>query len=282
MAVIRVIPLSTEGRSNDKGATVREEYRCVDNSARVNAAEFFANWLAAGGCDIGAWYPGAENCVCRQITTKREGKDKEKDGAVWHVTVEFGPAEEVKDRENDCKIRVSTETNDETDGRYDLEQKLNVNSAGDFFEEKLPVRNNLLIFSYDLTYGNNPIPSFRTMVWTVNTAAWHGLPAGTCLLRSLSCERSKDNEQGKYIWPTQIEIAYNPNGWKLKKADCGFYTNNGRILDDEGAPIETAQLLNGSGELNTSGNPVLLEFVIYGTSDFGIMNLPDPFADNTP
>ena len=101
MAVIRVIPLSTEGRSNDKGATVREEYRCVDNSARVNAAEFFANWLAAGGCDIGAWYPGAENCVCRQITTKREGKDKEKDGAETNKGTEIKEDIEVKEEVNE-------------------------------------------------------------------------------------------------------------------------------------------------------------------------------------
>ena len=201
MAVIRVIPLSIEGRSNDKGATVREEYRCVDNSARDNAAEFFANWLAAGGCDIGAWYPGAENCVCRQITTKREGKDKEKDGAVWHVTVEFGPAEEVKDRENDCKIRVSTETNDETDGRYDREQKLNVNSAGDFFEEKLPVRNSLLIFSYGLTYGNNPIPSSGR--WSDGKQPFGtGFRRGPAFSGACPASGAKTTNR-KYIWPTQ-------------------------------------------------------------------------------
>lgn len=302
MAITQIIPISTDGKisavykTGGEGGepvisqvtqTAREEYRVTSNAASVNVADIYNEWLAAGGSDVGTWYPGADS-VLKSLSFKRSGSDRQEGGPfVWHVTCDFAKPEDVQNQQKDCKISVSTETNDETDGRYDMSTppELNINSAGDFFEDKLPLKNKLLIFRYSLNYFDNPNKDLMGVYLCTNTAAWHGLPAGSCLVRNISTDRQKKSEKEGggdiFFWATNIEIAYNPNGWKYKKADCGFYTLDGRILDDQGAPVESAKLLNGSGYINTSGTPVYREFQLYGTADFAQMNLPCPFEDNT-
>lgn len=301
MSITQIIPLSTDGkisgvyRSGGEGEdpvissvtqTAREEYRVVSDAASVNVADIYAEWLAAGGSDIGAWYPGADS-ILKTISFKRSGSDRQAGGPyVWQVTCEFAKPEDVTDKQNDCKIAVSTETNDETDGRYDLNDDLNINSAGDFFDDKLPLKNKLLIFRYTLNYFDNPNSMLMGVYLCTNSAAWHGLEAGKCLVRNISTDRQKHTEKegggSFYFWQTNIEIAYNPNGWIYKKADCGYYDNDGRILDDQGAPVESAQLLDGYGNRNYSDTPVWREFTLYGSTDFSQMKLPDPFAQNYP
>lgn len=306
MPIIQVIQLNTDTKTSavfKRGdeppvvtQTIREEYRAVSDTVWCNAEDIYLEWLEAGFGDLGSEYPTSQNAVLKSLSFKRDGKDRQQGGPyVWHVTAEFSPPDQYDDKQNDVKISVSTETNDETDGRTDWEGNLNVNSAGDFFEDKLPVKNRLLIFRYTINYFDNPNWDLLDVYMKTNSAEWYGLPRGTCLVRNISTERIKSPEKGFYYWQTQIEIAYNPrmvgtiynpetDGWTYVKADCGFYTNDGRILDDQGAPVEKAKLLDGQGDLNTSGDPVLLPFKLYGEVDFGDethgLNLPSPFAGN--
>lgn len=285
--IVNIYPLSVDAKgtiAKDRiGTTIKEEYRVVSNTTHSNGAEILNYITTEKNLALGDPYPGSTNAVLKSISAKRTGSDRQAGGPfVWNVSLEYAPVDQTDKKNEEAKISVSTETNDETDGRYDRTKpnpQLNINSAGDFFEDKLPLKNVLVIFRYTLNYIDNPNQNIIGVVWHTNSAPWHGLPKGTCLVRSFSTDRQKD-EEGFYFWSTSIEIAYNPNGWTYQKADCGFYDNDGRILDDQGAPVEKAQLLDGEGNRSQSGNPVLLPFTLYEETNFSQMNLPDPFAGN--
>lgn len=280
--IVQIIPISVDAKGSVAksrvGTTIKEEYRILSNTAHSNGAEILNAISAEQNLALGDPYPGSTNAVLKTISAKRTGSDRQPGGPyVWMVTLEYAPETETERKTQECKISVTTETSDETDGRFDRLGALNINSAGDFFEEKLPLKNILLVFRYQLNYIDNPNQDLMGVVWHTNSDLWHGLPAGSCLVRSISTDRSKD-EEGVYYWATGIEIAYNPNGWKLRKADCGFYTLEGRILDDAGAPAESPRLLDGQGQINQSGSPIMMEFDLYDQTLFSAMNLPNPFA----
>ena len=307
MAVVDVYALSVDAKGtiakNRIGTTIKEEYRIVDNAFYNNVPGFMNSLVAdspiydnVGGhavqreLELGAPHPGSSNAVLKSISAKRSGSDKQKDGPfVWNVTLEYAPEDEVDKKDTDCKISMSVETNDETDGRTDVEGNLNVNTVGDFFEDKLPLKNKILVIRFQKNFGTNPCgaratasgTALQTMMNCVNSQTlWERLEAGTVLLRSFSCDRNKDSD-GVYYWATTIEMAYNPDGWILKKANCGFYDIHGRILDDEGAPVERAKLLDEYGEVdeNTS-DPYMKEFTLYESAPLHNINIPDPFEDN--
>lgn len=285
MSIVDWIPISVDSKGSAAkgriGTTIREEYRMVSDSDADDGAAVLNHIATELGYNLGDYHTSSSNALLKSISAKRTGSDKQAGGPfVWHVTLEYAPSDEIDDKHTDrCKISVSTETNDETDGRYDRKYVLNVNSAGDFFEDKLPLKNAMLVFRYELDYapGDNPNRNLMDVFLHTNSDVWHTLPAGTCLVRSISTTRQYDDQLEKYYWHAAIEIAYNPNGWKYKKADCGFYDNNGRILDDQGAPVEKAQLLDGSGYRNYTGNPVMREFDLYNEVAFSGMSLPSPF-----
>ena len=285
MSIVDWIPISVDSKGSAAkgriGTTIREEYRMVSDSDADDGAAVLNNIATELGYHLGDYHTSSSNALLKSISAKRTGSDKQADGPfVWHVTLEYAPSDEIDDKHTDrCKISVSTETNDETDGRFDRKNVLNVNSVGDFFEDKLPLKNPMLVFRYELDYapGDNPNSDLINVFLCTNSGAWHGLAKGTCLVRSISTTRQYDDQLEAYYWHAAIEIAYNPNGWKYKKANCGFYDINGRILDDDGAPVEKAQLLNLNGTRNYSGEPVMMEFDLYNETSFSVMGLPSPF-----
>lgn len=310
MPIVQAIQLSSDSKVTGKfdldsesyaTQTIKEDWRIVSDTVSKNAIDIYNEWLATGGSDIGDYYaanagedePGA-SAVCSAISFKRTGSDRQKDGPfVWNVSVEFSKPEDQTDSD-ETEISVSAELNDETDGRYDINDAPNVNSAYDFFEDKLPLKNKIIVFRYQKNYTDNPLnphrgtPSIMIGLNCINSTAWpagdpYALDPETCLLRSVSVSRKRHPKAGYFYWPTTIEIAYNPNGWKYKKADCGFYTRDGaRILNEEGAPVEKAQLLDGAGNVlpRDSSTAEFCEFDLYGTFDLNALNLPSPFAEN--
>ncbi|MCR5360336.1 MAG: hypothetical protein K6E55_10680 [Thermoguttaceae bacterium] len=300
MAVVEIYALSVDAKGTIAksriGTTVKEEYRVVDDYFYNNVPGFMNSLVSSSpvwdgnvqrSLALGSPHPGSSNAVLKSISAKRTGSDKQEGGPfVWNVTLEYAPEDETEQskRNEVTRITVFTETNNDTDGRRDWLGNLNVNSAGEFFADKLPLKNVLVIIRYQVNYINNPNADLKNVVWHTNADAWCGLGAGTCLVRSISTEREKD-EDGFYYWRTTLEIAHNPKGWLFQKPDCGFYDNHGRILDEIGAPVERAKLLNGLGELlDDIEHPVLRDFTLFPVCNFTetFDYLPDPFADYAP
>lgn len=307
MAVVQIIALSVDAKGtvakNRIGTTIKEEYRIVDNEYYNNVPGFMNSLVdnspvyddvngvsVQRDLELGAPHPGSSNAVLKSISAKRSGGDKQAGGPfVWSVTLEYSP-EDQTEKDTDCKISMSVETNDETDGRTDVEGNLNVNTVGDFFEDKIPLKNKVLVIRFQKNFGTNPCgktaiengTALQTMMNCVNRfPLWGRLAEETVLLRSFSCDRNKDAD-GRYYWATTIEMAYKPDGWNLLKANCGFYDRNGRILDEQGAPVEKAKLLSRNGDVidPMTAEPYLCEFVLYKTARLEMINLPNPFADN--
>lgn len=103
----------------------------------------------------------------------------------------------------------------------------------------------------------------------VNSDSWSGFPAGTLKVQGLSGQREIEQVNNTEIpyWSISVEIAYRPEGWKLKLWDVGYNEIVGgkrrRILDELREPVsDPVALSNGSAK--TAGQPPdMLEFKLY-------------------
>lgn len=273
------------------GMTVRREYRVIDDAVKDDSWQLFQNWKAYGkvnpdtgnteyGEKPGDAYFGNSQTLCKTVKPKREGKDKDgKGGYYWIVTVEYQPNDFQSSStftDTTQKITYSSGEDDNTDGRYDLDGKPNVNSVGDFFENKLPLKNIFHVYNYSFTATATQAQLIYSANNTTNSDIWFTRPIGTCLLRNFKADRFLYT-QNEFRYNVSFEIAYNLNGWKYYQADCGYYDDNGPLYEEDGAQRSTPELLDGNGEVLPPGDdPFLIDFKIYGSSSFTALTLDDP------
>ena len=291
MAIVQRIRISEEASVSDKygGFTVKREYRIADDSVKTSIDDIFTNWKAYRQVDgeggnyygekPGDFLPGNSQTVCSSVRFQRAGSDTDGTLFYWKVTVEFKPRDsQITTTVTDLSqsISFSDEENDETDGRWDVDGNLNVNSAGYFLDKKLPIKNHIHVYSYSAELFRADAQLIYDASGMVNSREWFERGAGTCLIRNVKITRFLASSN-TYKYRTSWEVAVNPNGWKYLQLDCGTRDNNGIIYGDKGEPIEESVPLDGTGEqLDDGDDPVFLEFNIYESVDFDGLPISEP------
>lgn len=292
MAIVQRIRLSEEASVSEKygGFTVKREYKIADDSVKTDIESIYANWIAyrqvdgEGGNNYGEkpgdFLPGNYQTVCSNVRFQRAGSDTDGTLFYWKVTVEFKPRDSQSSTtvtDLSQQISFSDEENEETDGRWDADGNLNVNSAGYFLDKKLPMKNHIHIYSYSADLSGTDAQTLYSATGKVNSDNWFGRAAGTCLLRNVKATKYLADNTPTYKYKTSWEVAYDPTGWKYLQLDCGTRDNNGIIYGEKGEPIEESVPLDGTGEQLDDGNdPVFLEFNIYESVDFDGLPISEP------
>lgn len=305
MAVQIVRQLSEDTTITDDGATIRQEFQAVDDEIKDNSiAAYNAAWAWTdahpdAGVKIpksGGYYSGYPSTRVKNIKIKRAGQDRQeievngqrKTGYVWSITAEYGPYKPNQHTFSDgsAKISARNEYIDHPEGRFDLDGKWNCSTLGEWFAEPLPLKDKVKVWTFQTYSWRNP--SYLTYLYDncVNDAPHWGFPEGTLLCRNIREERLFNTSIGIYYWNVNLEVAYNPQGWLLKKANAGFYAYDVEsdevlpIYGNDGTLVSKPQLLNENGTVmedsSCSAEPHWLDFRIYETADFSALNLPDP------
>ncbi|MBQ6158979.1 MAG: hypothetical protein IJJ20_08230 [Thermoguttaceae bacterium] len=201
------------------------------------------------------------------------------------MTVEYGPTEpeDPQLRDRTCKISGSGETAD-LDGYADWNGLWNTNSIGEWFEQPLPNKVNVRVWTFQRTEYRNPEITAYNYENTINADPVWGFEPYSLLMKSVTSSRTLVLEEGRFKWDVTYQIAYNPKKWLLEKANAGFYDADGyRFYNADGSPTEQAQLLDEDGHKLESGEtPVMLTFQTYPAAPFGALGLPSPIEDYPP
>lgn len=163
----------------------------------------------------------------------------------------------------------------------DLDNKWNVNSAGDFYADPLVFKSGILNLTYQIREYENPLWKSEAFFQMVNSVEWFTFPAGTVKVADISFNATTTRQRGTY-YDTTYKLQYRPRGWRIEKADAGFYfLSYGRYvraLHSDGSPTEEPILLNGAGSPLNSGAPYFNYFRMNYSGDLYALGLPDPFT----
>lgn len=307
MAVQIVRRLTEDTTITDEGATIRQEFQVVDDANSDNSVTAYDD--AWQWCDahydaekpvtipkVGGYYFGYPSTRVKSIKVKRSGRDKQEiavggkkvTGYVWTITAEYGPYKPSNKSYTDgtAKISARNEYIDRPDGRFDLDGKWNCSTLGEWFAEPLPIKDKVKVWTFQTYFMRNPAYLTYRFDNCVNDAPHWGFPEGTLLCRNIREERLFNTSVGVHYWNVNLEIAYNPQGWLLRKANAGFYALDAEsdevlpIYGNDGTLISKPQLLNENGtvleDASYAAEPCWLDFRIYETADFSVLGLPDP------
>jgi len=151
--------------------------------------------------------------------------------------------------------------------------KLIVNSAGDPLEGaqreqaewKIQISGNRRAFPY---------ATAMAYVNTVNSDTWSGFEPRTVKCQSISGSREVeqvDNAEVPY-WSISVDLAYRPEGWKLKLWDVGYQEivsgERKKILDARKEPVSDPVALRNGVARAPGLPPDMLEFKVYREAAF--------------
>lgn len=112
----------------------------------------------------------------------------------------------------------------------------------------------------------------------VNSDAWQGNAAGTCLLR---VSAAKQFEAGVEYWRVRYEVSIRADGWDARVVDEGYFIDGASgddvelLKDEDNLPLNSPRLLDGAGGLlASSADPVFLTFQVHKRASFAPLNLP--------
>jgi len=194
----------------------------------------------------------------------------------WHVTYEYTTdvqVNQVTPVDATPKVSFTSEIFQEP-VFADKDGKAILNSAGDYFIDPTPTRDNAhLIAKIKVNVASVPtwILGYQNAVNSAGCTIG-GLYVGEGLAKLSRIEVSEIQWQGDISYYTlSYEVHCHADGWKLKPLDAGY-----RYRDDEGALKEidgatTAVPLNGEGavlEDPTPDNGIFGEFDVYPTLAF--------------
>lgn len=292
MAIIACFLTKDNASINKDGGSATREWDVYDDDLACGGISVYQRgWQSGVLPKKSGYYPDCSDLRVKSIKTSRaKGKDSDvlfqgRRCYVWKVTVEYGPAEK-KDpqlRDRTCKISGSGETAD-LDGYADWNGLWNTNSIGEWFEQPLPNKVNVRVWTFQRTEYRNPEITAYNYENTINEDPVWGFPPCSLLMKSITSSRTLVLEEGRFKWDVTYQIAYNPKKWLLEKANAGFYdADGGRFYNADGSPTETAQLLNEQGyKLESGETPVMLAFQTYPSAPFGALGLPSPIDDYLP
>jgi len=312
MTIRTIYHVNEKCRITDKGPEVIREYRLGEDYVSDDAFVFLMGpytQSSFGFPIIGQQYDEYTEIFVDDIQAVRAGEDKEFDHAgygenptgtlfVWKVTVKFAPPEYTKLTEdnNDYEIfdvSIFGEGVD-MDGRFDAEGHANVNTAGEFYEDRLPMQAPVVVVRLSVkTYSPPDVSLHRT----VNNDTWWGAAAKKWLCRNVSGEYVH-NATERY-WKNTYEFACINHpylNWQLWKASSGYYHRSQesgidsgsrvRNINDDGSENVRPVLLNAAGGLlNGDGSPPQSQndeqvwyqyFDIYQSAAFP--NFPNPWG----
>ena len=277
--------------NKDGGSATREWDVYDDDLACGGISVYQRGWQSGVLPKKSGYYPDCADLRVKSIKTSRaKGKDSDvlfqgHRCYVWKVTVEYGPAEpeDPQLRDRTCKISGSGETAD-LDGYADWNGHWNTNSIGEWFEQPLPNKVNVRVWTFQRTEYRNPEITAYNYENTINADPVWGFPQYSLLMKSVTSSRTLVLEEGRFKWDVTYQIAYNPKTWLLEKANAGFYDADGyRFYNADGSPTEQAQLLDADGYKLESGEaPIMLAFQTYPAAPFGALGLPSPIEDYPP
>ena len=298
MTIRRVYRISEKCRITDKGPEITREYRFGEDAVSDDAYGFLAGPYTSQGYPVlGEQYAPDVEIYVDDVQAQRTGEDKEYCAEasdsnqtlhVWKVTVKYSGLELNENHFEDTEIfdvSIFGESVD-MDGRYDCgdgvnDPKANKNSAGEFFEDKLPMQSPVIVVRLSVKSVSPPDVDLHRKV---NSGTWWGGAATTWLCRNVSGEYVH-NEKEAY-WKNTYEFAYNAENWQLKKADSGYYhyeqatggSERVRNINEDGSENIRPVLLDGSGGILPEGSePEYICFDVYQRCAFPA-SLPCPLG----
>jgi hypothetical protein len=233
---------------------------------------------------------GASIAFFQTATANRETRTAS-GGAVWKVTVQYGPydwttATPLGDPSN-FPIRFRWEIEEfERPSIKDVTGAAILNSAGQPFGEPVMVEDSRRVL---LVVRNEPVAGFDPILAdsfanTLNAAVWNGAAAKTVKAKPIvTGDQQYSQELQGWFFPVTYRFHYRAEGWQAELVDQGFAELVAgsppklRVLKDlEGQDLKEPALLNGSGVRLTNpspGNEVYLAYDVYRTADFSLLNL---------
>lgn len=227
----------------------------------------------------------------QSVTAKPDGMRNKRYS--WIVTVEYGPKATPEQEQPSVKdsqtISASTEFH-EVACFADYDGQWNANSAGQFFEDALIDERPVRVFRWKRKEYFNPEKKAAQYERSINAEPIWGFPPATLFCRSITTTQniSYYDELGSLqtsAWDVDYEIAYNPEGWFIIKADCGYYALNKQseletIRNEDGSPIETPYLLDGRGRVLSKGaTPITRPYRMIRWQLFSGLRLRSPTYD---
>lgn len=257
------------------------EYEVLSDAYSGSSKTDVANILSADGLPFyGEQYGNsrARGCITT-LQALRSGSDIIDGKYKWTVTATVAQSSGQESSSSGTPEFTSISRSSEVIQRVraaDVNGLVNMNSAGDMYEDGLVQQVPIPVWTFTAKYPFNPERLWSQYEKNINSAPLWGFDVGTLLFDSLSYSHNV----GISSWDTRIVIKANLFGWNTLKADAGFYyLYNGypvRILNDDGSPKETPTLLNGMGGI--SNVAVYKEFQNQPAFDMSILGLPNPIA----
>ena len=296
MTIQHIFIKSEKCRITADGPVVTREYRIGDDSDTSDGLAFlmgpYSSWR--NGDDrlptLGMQFSQNGEIFVSDVQAQRTGEDEEfQIGSnsvmlhIWKVTVEWRPIGGPENRWNNTPyfdIQVFGETLN-IDSLCDWEGNRNTNTAGEYFEDRLPIQVPVVVVR--MTERNPSNPPIFNLFGKTNAEPWWNRGTGCWLCRDVQGQWVQEDpkvgglhsdwETSGY-WKNTYEFVYNPQTWNLKKANVGYYhleTTGTRVrnMNVDGSEKIRPSLLNLDGTLrNEELEPVLLPFAVYDSIEF--------------
>lgn len=291
MAVTEVsLRIPAEGSIDQRGQrSYTAEYKVVTDDADDGADVILsASGLPGPGDSYGS---GANIAFFVSSSARRETK-LATGGAVWHVTVSYGPYDWATATPvgppTDWPIKFRFEPEEfERPCIVDVDGNAILNSAGQPFAEPImreDSRRVWVVTRNEALSGFDPVAA-ELFANKLNLYTWNGAAPKTVKAKPyVTGDIQYSQELGGFWFPVTYRFHYNPDGWAEAPLDRGFSeldTSTSppklkNIKDKEGQDVKEPALLDGSGSRladPSPGNEVFLEYHIYEAVDFAPMNL---------
>ncbi len=268
---------SSENDQVDGGAAVLVFDVQLDMTTITANADPAAAFLVAQRANGIPWiddtYPDDDWLWCVDKTCRRRGGD------LFEVTCRYKSVEDplAADPVVDIGFVGSEEPIDR-----DINGDPILNSADVTFDP--PVTSNFDDMLLSITRNQSAFNLTQALNYkgTLNDASFYGFAAGKCKISDIKGTMFKS--AGRYYYSVTYEFQFRWDGWLKRRLDEGMRrivsSTPGSPLETEvipdknGEPLTEPHMLDGSGALlNSDATPVYLEFDIYRSTDFSVLDI---------
>lgn len=200
----------------------------------------------------------------------------------WEVTATWSTERELSEDPADDEVRVAWSSEIYQEAIFkDIDGNGLVNSAGDYFIDPVPTRDNVHLIA-KIKANVRQVPTWvLTKQNNVNdgiiTIGGLQIPAG--LARMCRLEIGERERRGNInFYALSFEIHIHETGWRMEPLDAGFrkleYGDPVQIKDKNGDEVTTPVLLDGEGGVLTDITPetaVYGNYQIYVESDLTVL-----------